>query len=1291
MKKQIQRVISGIVVVTMLSLMCPTLTFAVSEEVKDTSQWLLSEAYYDDEQQSFILTDDYTQWDTGSIWYNTPCEDAFTIELDYYTGSPDRSLGGADGIAIAFYADFIYKMVGGEELGFNGSKGYGIELDTYYNSHRGDPDYNHIALIQESVGNHLVTEKLPESEDEQWHHLKVTVEDGVCSAYVDNTLKLSHEVKPTGYGWIGITASTGTGENLHAVKNVVVAADHDGQEIDPKYLDLQLSHQKLNDADGYYSYEITATIKNTAEATAKNMILLFASEGSLTLTEDSQEVISIGDLSSGAEKTVSWKATAPWPEESGPEVYSVIADIDDQTATLLKENYIYLLSKNENDNSFDFEIDQWSFSNNPRYFTDYKIVNGEAVWDEDYYLTETDYSILQSNLSSNIEKESVDSLKNRHWGGSCYGMSATAVLAKMDVIDTHFLQSLGTENLYEVSKYNDDKVESFINFYHLQQKTMAASNDKVEFSCKPTTEQLQIIEDKAEAVLTGGSPFILGFSGEDGAHAVVAYGMEHKDGGTLNPSDWKAGYDSRILIYDCNYPNAPIYLYYNTGTDEWCLPKYNKDDTPDTPLHATKLIMALDDLQIIDSVNYGIETQNHYARLLFESQADEYFLKQDDKTIKIDGNTDLREEGIITLYDTNITADGAASPSALNLLLPSLTESYVVEPIGGESCKFDMIYENTMLTAAADNAQSISFSPDNTISARGTDGMFELGICANEGYYNLPWYLVSIKGKNSENISLKTLEEGILVEGDNLNDITITSKDKGGNTQQNSFSTAYDKVIIQATEEDRMVVKADTDNDGTFETDISDTDGQKVYASQVDVTPAVAQLCIDNTLALTCDLTPANSVDQITWKSSDPKIATVDQQGIVTGISQGDVIITASTERDIKGECRIKVVSEDSSNIPVTGVMLNTAKVEFNHVGENYQVTAHVLPTNATNQTVAWASSNPEIATVDTNGKVTAVKNGVATITATTQDGNYAASCEVRVNSDTSNGGAYHPEAGSTSSSDRYAINKPSDVENGSIKVSDSKAEKGDTVTITVTPDAGYELDELVVYDEDGDEIDLKDKGDGKFTFEMPKSDVEIEVSFAVIEAETVKADFTDVAADSWYADAVQYVFENGMMSGTSEVTFSPNLDTTRGMIVSILYRLEGAPDLSNENLGYPYADVDADAYYADAVYWARQNGIVAGMSAEQFAPNNAITREQMAAILYRYAQLKGYDVSTKAYLSGYTDAASVGAYAIDAMAWANGAELITGTSTTTLSPAGNATRAQVATILMRFCENIAK
>ena len=353
----------------------------------------------------------------------------------------------------------------------------------------------------------------------------------------------------------------------------------------------------------------------------------------------------------------------------------------------------------------------------------------------------------------------------------------------------------------------------------------------------------------------------------------------------------------------------------------------------------------------------------------------------------------------------------------------------------------------------------------------------------------------------------------------------------------------------------------------------------------------------------------------------------------------------------------------------------------------------------ATLQDAVNAVENNQTITLLANGSATVSREITFTITGDfkaeitadsgyklTQNGN-----TYTITEKSTSGGASHPEAGSTSSSDRYEITKPSKVENGSIKVSDSKAEKSDTVTITVTPDEGYELDKLAVYDKDGDKIDLKDKGDGKFTFEMPKGDVEIEVSFALIEDETVKANFADVAADAWYADAVQYVYENGMMSGTSETAFSPDLTTTRGMIVTILYRLEGSPDLSNENLGYPYADVDANAYYADAVYWARQNGIVSGMSAEQFAPNNAITREQMAAILYRYAQFKGYDVSAKADLSVYTDAAQVSTYATDAMAWANGAQLIAGTSQATLTPAGNATRAQVATILMRFCENIAK
>lgn len=359
---------------------------------------------------------------------------------------------------------------------------------------------------------------------------------------------------------------------------------------------------------------------------------------------------------------------------------------------------------------------------------------------------------------------------------------------------------------------------------------------------------------------------------------------------------------------------------------------------------------------------------------------------------------------------------------------------------------------------------------------------------------------------------------------------------------------------------------------------------------------------------------------------------------------------------------------------------------------------------------VHYATLQDAVNAVSNGQTITLLANGSATVsrevTFTIADGNFTADITAgsgykltrdgntyTITEKSNSGGVSHPTwDGSSSSSDRYDIDKPSNVDNGSIKVSpSSRAEAGDTVTITVTPDEGYELDELVVYDADGDEVDLDDEGDGAYTFEMPKSDVEIEVSFARIsdaDDETPVAAFVDVADSDWYADAVQYVFANGLMAGTSDTTFSPNATTTRAMIVTILYRLEGTPAVTGTTA---FTDVAAGQYYADAVAWAAQNGIVSGTSATTFSPDGVITREQMAAILYRYAQYKGYDVTAKADLSVFTDAAQVSTYATDAMAWANASGLISGTSATTLSPAGSATRAQVATILMRFCENIAK
>ena len=181
---------------------------------------------------------------------------------------------------------------------------------------------------------------------------------------------------------------------------------------------------------------------------------------------------------------------------------------------------------------------------------------------------------------------------------------------------------------------------------------------------------------------------------------------------------------------------------------------------------------------------------------------------------------------------------------------------------------------------------------------------------------------------------------------------------------------------------------------------------------------------------------------------------------------------------------------------------------------------------------------------------------------------------------------------------------------------------------------------------------------------------------------------FGDVKSADWFYNDVKYVYEKGMMAGTAADVFAPNATTTRAMIVTILYRLEGSPAVTGTSA---FVDVPAGQWYTDAVNWAAANQIVNGTSATTFAPNDSITREQMAAILYRYAQYKGYDVTKKADLSGYSDNGQVSAYAKDALAWANAAKLINGVTNTTLAPQGNATRAQVSAILHRFCDGVVK
>ena len=270
------------------------------------------------------------------------------------------------------------------------------------------------------------------------------------------------------------------------------------------------------------------------------------------------------------------------------------------------------------------------------------------------------------------------------------------------------------------------------------------------------------------------------------------------------------------------------------------------------------------------------------------------------------------------------------------------------------------------------------------------------------------------------------------------------------------------------------------------------------------------------------------------------------------------------------------------------------------------------------------------------------------------------------------------------SGSTTYAVSVET-ATNGTVSVSPRNASKGATVTITVTPNEGYVLGTLTATDANGDTISLSNEGDGKYTFTMPASRVTVSATF-VAESEQ-ELPFTDVASSEWYYEAVQYVYNNELMNGMSATTFEPNSTTTRGMIVTMLYRLENEPTAASAG----FTDVAAGQWYTDAVNWAAANNIVNGYGDDQFGPTDTITREQMMAILYRYAQYKGYDVTASADLSAYTDATNISSYAVSAMQWAVSEGLINGITDTTLVPGGSATRAQVAAILMRFCENVAK
>ena len=428
------------------------------------------------------------------------------------------------------------------------------------------------------------------------------------------------------------------------------------------------------------------------------------------------------------------------------------------------------------------------------------------------------------------------------------------------------------------------------------------------------------------------------------------------------------------------------------------------------------------------------------------------------------------------------------------------------------------------------------------------------------------------------------------------------------------------------------------------------TDGATIYYTTDGTPPTASSTNYTNTPQITLNTTGKTTIKAIAVKGNNKK---------------SDVVTAEFTKRAAGEE--------------VTKVALDVAVDTHNmttKVGNTEKLTATVQYKKETTSgvTVTWLSDNPDVATVAQDGTITAKSVGKARVTAFVVENGvtYSDFCDVIVEARPSS--SHH----SSSSTTYYDVNAAVSGEGGSVAASTKRASRGTTVTVTATAASGYQVAQVSAVDKDGKAVSLTDKGDGVYTFVMPASKVDVTARFAQVQKPEKKDPYGDVSKDSYYYDAVKWAAETGVTTGVGDGLFAPEWVCTRGQIVTFLWRASGSPAPKATEL--PFTDVAADAYYAQAVLWAVENGITNGTSETTFSPDQTCTRAHAVAFLYRMSG------SPAAAGSTFSDVAA-DAYYRAAVAWAVEKGITNGTSGTTFSPDDTCTRGQIVTFLYRLAQ----
>ncbi len=455
----------------------------------------------------------------------------------------------------------------------------------------------------------------------------------------------------------------------------------------------------------------------------------------------------------------------------------------------------------------------------------------------------------------------------------------------------------------------------------------------------------------------------------------------------------------------------------------------------------------------------------------------------------------------------------------------------------------------------------------------------------------------------------------------------------------------------------------------------------------IELDPEEAELVVGDTLEIAAALVPDDATERdVVWSSSDEEVATVDENGVVTAVAPGTAEITAQSAafKDIKAICAVTVSKPEAPELTVEAP-------EMSEDSESVETQIEGLPEDIENAEFTVECDNENVTvTVDEDGKITVTNNGA--------EAGETVKVKITVTSDNYEDAVVEFEfTVAEGETEEYQIT----VKGGT--ADKETAREGETVTVTWTAKKNYRFSKWTTKSEG---VEFEDAKAESTTFVMPAGDVTVTAKSVSTSSGSSSGDstptesiaeeevplaptvpsFIDVDEDDWYRDAVDYVVENGLMEGVGGDRFAPKATTTRAMIVTILWRLEGQPEAKGE---MPFTDVPDGQWYSEPIKWAAENGVVEGYGNGIFGMNDYITREQFVTILWRYAKLKDKDVSAAAKLDGYSDVSEISGWASEAMEWAIGSGLMQGRSDSVLAPKGNASRAEAATFFMRFNEMI--